>query len=371
MYETIPNRYRPRSLKSVVGQRPAVKQLSGMFKSGNYSRALLLSGDYGIGKTTLANIISRSANCMSEKGTCVPGKKSSYCPSCKQFFGSNQLLFSHQDITHINIGDDTGVDNMRSVIQSSRYLPMYNYRVIVMDEFHQASKAAQNALLIPLENPPAKTIFILCSSQPEKIIPTIVSRCLHIKLAPVEDEEMKELISRVSEKESISLSKKNRNHLLRLSEGRPRVALMALESVSNLARSQGQDIDEELISSAISSFGSSTEAEGSAKEYLASLMLGKLDFCLEAVRLVSAPDLFVRVLSDYIVSLVCYQKKVKVKSFYHIGYLTSLKTVAPSGKLKEWLSSVLETERNLKLRSNDPYQLLVNMTLDLFSGTKS
>lgn len=157
-YDTLAVRYRPKFLEEVIGQRKVVTQLEGMFKSGKIARSIIISGAYGSGKTTFARIIAKYVNCSEDK---ICGEEDK-CLSCTTFDSKTKI--NHPDVTYVNVGDETGVDKMRTLIKGSNSYPRYNFRVFILDEVHQASKASQTALLIPLD-PSPMSIFILCTTK--------------------------------------------------------------------------------------------------------------------------------------------------------------------------------------------------------------
>lgn len=169
---------RPTCLEEYVGQDHIVKPFTAMLKRNNLPATIMIAGPTGCGKTTLAHLIARYLNC--EKGTAC-GK----CRSCKLMDSGN-----HPDFLQFDMGTAGKIDNIRNLVQNVSYSPTCNKRVIVCDEAHNMTQAAANALLVTTENPPPDTVFIFCTTEPDKIIATMLGRCLKFYVKQVEEEAM-------------------------------------------------------------------------------------------------------------------------------------------------------------------------------------
>jgi len=162
-------KYRPKNFSDFVGQEHVVRTISNAIKNNIISHAYLFSGPRGTGKTSMARLLAKAINCQNRKGA-EPCNK---CPSCLEIMAGRAL-----DIIEIDAASYSGVDNVRELIQGIRFSPSsLKYKVFIIDESHQLSKAASNALLKTLEEPPKHAIFILATTEPQKMIPTILSRC--------------------------------------------------------------------------------------------------------------------------------------------------------------------------------------------------
>ena len=202
---TLALKYRPKTLDEVIGNRQVVevlrKQLSGE-SSQPLSHSILLHGPTGCGKTTLARIIAR------------------------------ELGVQDDDLKEIDSADFRGIDTIREIRKQCQYKPLSSpYRVWILDEVHQLTKDAQSALLKTLEDTPKHVYFILCTTDPQKLLPTIRGRCSQFQVQPLTDKEMKRLLFRVVKAEEESLNKEVYEQIIRDSMGHPRNALQILAQV--------------------------------------------------------------------------------------------------------------------------------------------
>src|SRR5579863_3711816 len=173
-------KYRPQGFDEIIGQEHVVQTLTNSINSGSTSHAYLFSGSRGSGKTTMARIFAKALNCEG-KGA----KPCNKCDSCLEIMTGKSL-----DLVEIDAASHTGVDDVRELIEGMKFAPVKSkYKIFIIDECHQLSKSASNALLKTLEEPPAHVIFILATTEANKMIPTILSRCqrFDFKKLPVAD----------------------------------------------------------------------------------------------------------------------------------------------------------------------------------------
>ncbi len=205
MSKELYKRLRPKTLKELVGQPEAVKTLKGMFAKDEVPHALLLVGDSGCGKTTIARILARKLEC---------GKS---------------------DYQEINAADFRGIDTVREMRSRIGSLPISGKcRVYVIDECHQLVAAAQNALLKMLEDTPEHVYFVLATTDPQKLLKTIITRCTQIKVRLLGLEDAEELVKRALEAEGKTLNEDVRDKVVQYGEGSARKILVLLDSVLRL-----------------------------------------------------------------------------------------------------------------------------------------
>jgi DNA polymerase-3 subunit gamma/tau len=194
-YQVIPRKYRPRLFEDIVGQNPIVQTIQGAIRSERIAHAFLFTGPHGVGKTSTARVLAKALNC--EQG--ISDSPCGDCESCLRIAQGVDL-----DVREINGADNRGVDEIRNIIEECRLSPTSSrLRVYIIDEVHQLTDAAFNALLKTLEEPPPHVHFILATTQPSDIPSTIQSRCQRYDFRPVQIRDVVERLQSICSKEKI------------------------------------------------------------------------------------------------------------------------------------------------------------------------
>jgi len=215
-------KYRPQVFDDLIGQEVVAETITNSIKADKIPNAYLFTGIRGIGKTTTARIVAKGLNCS--KGIENLCKKD-LCENCKSIADA-----SHIDILEMDAASKTGVDDVRDLIEFSRYGPTSaKYKIFIIDEVHMLSKQAFNALLKTLEEPPAYLKFIFATTEIKKIPITVVSRCQRFDLSRIKSTELFEFIKKIKDKENGNVSDEALKLIVKISEGSVRDALSLLD----------------------------------------------------------------------------------------------------------------------------------------------
>lgn len=217
--------YRPQTLQDLVGQPTIQRTLSNAISQQHIAPAYLFTGARGTGKTSTARIFAKALNCLdSDQPTIAPCGE---CQSCRSIEVSNSL-----DVTEIDAASHNGVDDARELTQRVNLAPVLGrYRVVIMDECHQLTAQAQNALLKCIEEPPKHVVFLLCTTEPHKVLPTIASRCQRFEFRALSVKIITEHLRWIAETEAIAIQEEALVAIARLCEGGLRDALQLLAQV--------------------------------------------------------------------------------------------------------------------------------------------
>lgn len=226
MYKSLYRIYRPKKFEDAIGQEYIVNILRNQLIENKVGHAYLFTGVRGTGKTTFAKILAKAVNCLNLKN----GEPCLECENCKGIEDGSIL-----DVIEMDAASNTGVDNIREIIDESNYLPTKaKYRVYIIDEVHMLSGGAFNALLKTLEEPPEHVKFILATTEPQKLPATILSRCQRFDFKKVSQEEISNYLEKISKETNIDITKEALDLIGILGEGSVRDSMSILESAKSL-----------------------------------------------------------------------------------------------------------------------------------------
>lgn len=202
-------KHRPRDFSELVGQNHIVKALTNSLKMGRVAHAYLFSGPRGVGKTTTARLIAKALNCLERNRPC------NKCASCEKF-NKGQAM----NLIEIDAASNRGIDEIRELREGVRFAPPEGkYKVYIIDEVHQLTKEAFNALLKTLEEPPAHAIFILATTEIDKVLPTIISRTQHYDFRRPNPQQIVSRLEQLAKKENVTLDKEAAQIIALAAEG--------------------------------------------------------------------------------------------------------------------------------------------------------
>jgi DNA polymerase-3 subunit gamma/tau len=235
-YQVIARKYRPQTFDDVVGQHLVTDTLKNAIQTDRVAHGYIFSGARGVGKTTTARILAKALNCSTGPTVAPDG----VCPSCVEIAAGNSV-----DVQEIDAASNRGIDEIRELRESVRYLPARDrYKIFIIDEAHMLTTEAFNALLKTLEEPPPRSLFILATTEGHKLPPTIQSRCQHFAFRLLDYTEIYDRLRRVAEEEKIAAEEGALSTLAQAAEGSLRDALSLLDQVIAAC---GERLDEKRV----------------------------------------------------------------------------------------------------------------------------
>lgn len=222
-YQVLARKYRPNSFDEVIGQDHVVQVIKNSIEQERVHQAFLFSGTRGVGKTTIARLLAKCLNCMSSDGP-----TSQPCNKCESSISIQEG--KSIDFLEIDAASRTGVEHMRELLSSVHTSPSVSrFKIFLIDEVHMLSKGSFNALLKTLEEPPSHVIFLMATTDPEKVPKTVISRCLQLNLKTVSRNNLQEHFRKICEKEGINSDDESLSLVAKSAEGSVRDGLTLLD----------------------------------------------------------------------------------------------------------------------------------------------
>jgi DNA polymerase III subunit gamma/tau len=242
-YQVLARKWRPKQFEEVVGQGHVTRTLQNAIKQNKLAHAYLFTGTRGVGKTSIARLFAKAIRCETPKADCNPCLE---CVACRDINSGSSM-----DYTEIDGASNNSVDDVRSLIENVQYLPTRGkYKIYVIDEVHMLSVSAFNALLKTLEEPPQHAIFMLATTDPQKLLGTVISRCQRYDFKNVSVDELKAHVEKIAKAEEITFSSARvPQRLAELGKGSVRDTLSIFDQVLGLTG--GREVTEESLAQSL------------------------------------------------------------------------------------------------------------------------
>lgn len=340
-YKALYRTYRPQTFEEVAGQKHIIKTLRNALATNKIAHAYLFCGPRGTGKTTMAKLFAKALNC--DEGI---GHQCNKCSNCLEIIEG-----SHPDVIEIDAASNNGVEQVRDLIDKVNYLPIKGrYKVYIIDEVHMMTANAFNALLKTIEEPPAHVIFILATTEPHNILPTILSRCQRYDFSKVSDGDIEERMNIVLEKEGIKFDREAVQAIISLADGGMRDALSILDQV--IAYSG----DSLTVEDVYSLFGLASEEE--KVSFIKDVSEGNISSALEKIKAFSEGGVDLKRLTEDLLGIlkdVLILKKTKdEKELTTISeaHADDLASSISTRKLNEMIGALLRVQADYKTASD-------------------
>ncbi|WP_448587742.1 DNA polymerase III subunit gamma/tau [Thermocrinis sp.] len=268
MYIPFARKYRPKRFSELVGQEVASKVLLNAVRLGKLANAYLFAGPRGTGKTTTARILTRAINCLRP----TDGEPCGECENCLAIDKGN-----FPDLIEMDAASNRGIDDIRALRDAVSYTPIKGkHKVYILDEAHMLTKEAFNALLKTLEEPPPRTLFILCTTEYDKILPTILSRCQRIIFSKLKEEDIVKFLKLICERENLRCEEKALYTIARISDGGMRDAVSLLDQTATFGEGE---VKEEVIEEFLGIL-----SQEKVRDFIKLLLAGDVDGALSFLR---------------------------------------------------------------------------------------
>ena len=335
-YMALYRAYRPQKFSEVVGQRHIVRTLQNAIKLNKVAHAYLFCGPRGTGKTTMAKIMAKALNC--EKGMVEEP-----CCECQNCIGIMKGQIS--DVIEMDAASNNGIDEIRDIREKVKLMPAYGrYKVYIIDEVHMLSTQAFNALLKTLEEPPSYCVFILCTTDPQKIPMTILSRCQRFDFQGISPEDVKFNLSRVAKSENIKVSDDALDLISEACEGGMRDALSLLDQSISFSSDDVVDLDDvTLVSGSVNKDAVIKLIENAYNNNQEEILKITNEIISEGKEIEKITTDIISFLRD----LLMYKSKFGSKAIYNNKKFQELSDI-PNEYIYSWLQELNNVQNNIK-----------------------